>query len=257
LLVSFSPEKNVVFEWHKTRGTKALETTLEGFKGTVQCDGYIAYKTYAKDCDDIALAGCWAHARRKFHEAATESPKQAAWFIHQIGLLYCIERRLRSAKSAPVIRSAVRSSQSAYILRRIKKALLLKFPKHLPKGLMGKAIAYCLNHWEQLCVFVENGVVEIDNNLVENFIRPSAVGKRNWLFIGHADAGNRAAVIYSILGTCRRLGINQAEYLREVFERLPAMKISEVSALTPLNWAKEKGRRSVKRKVVLNSNPSP
>src|ERR1700721_2511710 len=95
--------------------------------------------------------------------------------------------------------------------------------RYLPQSLMGKAISYALNEWPSLLVFLENGRIEIDNNLVENAIRPTAVGKKNWLFFGEADAGERGAIIYTVIEACRRRGLNPFDYLRDVFTRLPSM----------------------------------
>lgn len=238
LWVSHCPGKNVVFHWRTSRRAENLNTILDQFKGIVQCDGYSAYKSFAKGKDYIQLAGCWAHCRRYFFEAEEESPVQVKWILHQIQLLYQIEERLREKKSPPAIRQLVRESESKIILRRLKRAFELKQSKHLPGARMGKAFQYVNNHWDMLNKFVERGELEIDNNLIENSIRPSALGKRNWLFIGDPQAGDRAAIHYSILETCRRLGINPKEYLLDVFSRLPSMKNSEVAALTPSNWAR-------------------
>ena len=99
---------------------------------------------------------------------------------------------------------------------------------------------YALGQWRTLEVYLQDGRVEIDNNLVENAIRPTAVGKKNFLFIGHPEAGQRSAIIYSVLGSCRRHGINPDEYLRDLFERLPKAKTPEVKSLTPAAWARTK-----------------
>jgi transposase len=110
----------------------------------------------------------------------------------------------------------------------------------LPKSLLGQAIDYTLARWAALIRYVADGHLEIDNNACENSIRPTAIGKKNFLFIGHPDAGQRSAIIYSVLGSCRRHGINPDEYLRDLFERLPKAKTSEVKSLTPAAWAKTK-----------------
>jgi hypothetical protein len=110
----------------------------------------------------------------------------------------------------------------------------------LPKSLLGQAIDYALGRWEALTRYVDDGRLEIDNNCCENAIRPTAVGKKNFLFVGHPQAGQRSAVIYSVLGSCRRHGINPAEYLHNVFERLPKAKTSDLKSLTPAAWAKAK-----------------
>jgi hypothetical protein len=110
--------------------------------------------------------------------------------------------------------------------------------KTLPQGLLGQAIDYALKRWTALNQFITDGTLEIDNNLIENSIRPSALGKRNWLFIGHPEAGERSAVIYTLLGSCRRHGINPFDYLNDLFTRLPAAKITEVRLFTPAAWVK-------------------
>ncbi|MFH0908414.1 MAG: IS66 family transposase [bacterium] len=231
------PGGDVLYEWHTGRGADCLERMLDDFRGPVQCDGYIAYTAYAKGRDDIDLVGCWAHTRRNFFEALEEVPGLARWMLHQIGQLYRIEAELRETGAGPKLRQAVRLSQSAMILARIEKVLRLKLPQHLPKSLMGGAIAYALGQWKRLLKFRDDGRLEIDNNLVENAIRPTALGKKNWLFFGAPNAGERSAIIYTILESCKRRGIDQVEYLRDVLTRLPTMKITEVAQLTPANWA--------------------
>jgi transposase len=115
----------------------------------------------------------------------------------------------------------------------------------LPQELLGQAIDYTLKRWEALNRFVDNSVLEIDNNLIENAIRPSALGKRNWLFIGHPEAGERSAVIYTLLGSCRRHGINPFDYLKDLFTRLPSAKITQIWEFAPAAWAKDKERSLV------------
>ena len=115
----------------------------------------------------------------------------------------------------------------------------------LPQGLMGQAIDYALKRWDALTRFVEDGALEIDNNLIENAIRPSALGKRNWLFIGHPEAGERSAVIYTLLGSCRRHGINPFDYLKDLFTRLPSAKITQIKQFTPSEWAKAKAKEKL------------
>jgi len=106
--------------------------------------------------------------------------------------------------------------------------------------LLGQAIDYTLKRWPALIQFVEDGTLEIDNNLIENAIRPSAIGKKNFLFIGHPEAGERSAVIYTLLGTCRRHSVNPFDYLKDLFIRLPAAKISQIKEFTPAAWANDK-----------------
>jgi transposase len=240
LWVFRAPNGEVLYEWYTSRSADCLEKTLTGFKGEVQCDGYSAYVSYAKrEGVDIALSGCWAHVRRKFREAE-EAPRRAAWFIQQIRALYAIETRLKKTKAAPVLREAMRSAESRMILRRIKKALENQTGKHHPQSGMGKAIGYAVRHWKKLERFSEDGRLEIDNNGAEQVIRPTALGKKNWLFFGHDAAGQRSAILYTILANCRVLGINPFEYLCDVLTRLPDMTSQQARLLTPAGWLAEK-----------------
>jgi transposase len=239
LWVYSRPGGDVLFEWRVSRSREGPQKFLKNFHGKLQTDGYCAYESLAKERDDLLLIGCWAHARRGFHEALSES-KLAAWFVQQIGLLYAVEKQLREKKAGPQLRSAMRCWQSRPILARLRRAMELIRARTLPQGLLGQAIDYALKRWEALTRFVDDGLLEIDNNLIENSIRPSAIGKRNWLFIGHPEAGDRSAVIYTLLGSCRRQGINPYDYLTDLFTRLPAATITQIGQFTPAAWAKAK-----------------
>lgn len=234
----------VLYEWHTSRAGQCLEETLRTFKGTVQCDGYGAYASYAKDRNDIDMAGCWSHARRKFYESREEAPAVAGWFLKHIQALYAVETDLRKAKADPETRRQTRERDSRWRLNLIGKALKAKMATYLPKSGMGKAIHYALRQWEELNKYCGNGLLEIDNNGVENAIRPTALGKKNWLFIGHPDAGQRSAVIYTIIENCRKIGVDPHEYLLDVLTRLPSMKITEIDQLLPANWLAAKKARA-------------
>jgi len=233
------PGGDVLFEWRVSRKRAGPEEFLKNFRGKLQTDGYSAYESLAKARGDLTLIGCWAHARRGFHEALAES-RLAAWFVRQIGQLYAVEKQLRQQKAGPRLRAAVRVWQSRPVLARLHRAMELTRRKTLPQGLLGQAIDYTLKRWSALTQFVEDGTLEIDNNLCENAIRPSALGKKNFLFIGHPEAGERSAVIYTLLGSCRRHGINPFDYLKDLFTRLPAAKITQIREFTPVAWAKAK-----------------
>jgi transposase len=236
------PGGDTVYHWYPGRGHECLKALVpKNFDGTIQCDGYGAYKTSRAVRPLVSLAGCWAHARRNFHVALEQrdSPVRAAWLLRQIGHLYRIEKRLRRSRAGPVLRAAVRQAESRMIIERIYKALdrFKRSKAHLPQSLMGKAIDYALGQWPELMAYLEDGALEIDNNLVENAIRPTAVGKKNWLFIGANEAGWRSAVVYSIITTCRNRGIDPCEYLRDVLERLPTMTNFQIPEITPRAWA--------------------
>ncbi len=231
---------DTIFDWQASRSHQCLENIIpDTFTGVIQCDGYGAYPAFARKRDGIQLAGCWAHARRKFHDALKQFPNEAGWVLRHIQLLYGIEQRLRQNRAGPDERRQVRHTESCSIIREIHKRLFRyrAEPKCLPKSLLGIAIDYCLGQWEALQVFLEDGRVEIDNNLVENAIRPTAVGKKNWLFIGDETAGWRSAVIYSLIVSCRHHGVEPFGYFREIFERLPSMTNHQIGQVTPRAFA--------------------
>ena len=245
------PGGDVVFHWATTRAASCLEEIVPGnFEGDIQCDGYKAYDCFAKErVGKIVLAGCVAHVRRKFYDARETAPKVAGWFLKHFQNLYELEEQLRADRAGPKLRQAERASLSRPVLARMRRALerLKAAKRYLPQSLMGKAINYALDEWPSLLVFLENGRIEIDNNLVENAIRPTAVGKKNWLLVGEADAGERGAIIYTVIEACRRRGLNPFDYLRDVFTRLPSMTNWQVKDITPEAWAKarsEAGRKA-------------
>jgi hypothetical protein len=227
----------VVYEWHASRAARCLDSLLgPGFAGKLQCDGYSAYPAFAKEKATLALFGCWAHARRNFFEAQEEAPRVAGWILNQIGLLYRWEEELRRNRAGPVLRQVQRSSHHRMVIERLSRALRKLRPRYLPQSLMGQAIGYAVNQWPMLEGFLEHGEVEIDNNLVENAIRPTALGKKNWLFFGSEEAGQRSAVIYTLIQNCRLHGVEPYTYLKDVLERLPHTTNREVDQLTPLKW---------------------
>jgi transposase len=244
LWVAHRPGEDVLFEWYTTREAKCLDKLIPlDFSGTIQCDGYSAYDHFARHRASagkpVLLAGCWAHARRGFYEALDHAPKEAAWILVQIGHLYEIERRLRRQQAGPALRDVYRTSQSKPICRRIHRVLQRWYlnRRFLPKGSMGKAVSYALGQWESLEVYLQEPEIEIDNNLVENAIRPTALGKKNWLFFGDAEAGERSAIIYSIIESCRRHGIEPYTYLHDVLTRLPSMTNRQIKDVVPKAWA--------------------
>ena len=242
LWVSNVPGADVIYHWHTGRGAACLDALLnKNYAGTLQSDGYQAYNSLQKQRGGpIKLAGCWAHARRKFYEAH-ESGSQSrisAWFINQIKHLYAIESRLRTARAGPKLRETIRRIEGQPILQRIRKALFKMKPYCLPKSLLGKAIQYTLDQWDGLCVYAENGLIEIDNNLVENAIRPTKLGAKNWLFIGNDTSGANTAILYSILESAKRHGIEPSSYLRHLLETLPKTTNWQLHKLTPTNYAK-------------------
>jgi transposase len=231
------PGQCVVYDWHASRAARCLNSLLgEEFTGKLQCDGYSAYGAFAKGKSKLALFGCWAHARRNFFDAKEQAPQVAGWFINQIDHLFRWEQELRNSRAGPVVRQVQRSSRHRMVIERLHRALMLLRSRHLPQSLMGQAINYALNQWPLLERFLEHGEVEISTNLVENSIRPTAVGKRNWLFFGSEEAGQRSAVMYTLIENCRMHGVEPYAYLKDVLDRLPTTTSWQVAQLMPLNW---------------------
>ncbi len=198
----------------------------------------------AEDQLDGSLSRFGMHALflGRFRDRATirDAPQRCGWILRQIGHLYRIEDTLRRSRAGPKKRAAVRMSQSRPICQRLHRALVLfkKSRRYLPRSAFGQAIDYALFNWPLLGVYLENGRIQIDNNLVENSIRPTALGKKNWLFFGDADAGQRSAILYTIIESCRCRGIDPHAYLRSVLTRLPSMTNWQVKDITPEAWAK-------------------
>jgi transposase len=242
LWVCNQPGGSVVYHWHTSRAAACIEKIIPvDFKGVLQCDGYAAYSCFCKTVQNqIEIAGCLAHVRRKFYEAKEQAPQIAGWLLRQIQHLYQAEAELRKNRAGPKLRSAVRASTHRIIHQRIQRCLVrLKVSRrYLPKSNMGQAIDYALNQWETLQVYLENGRVEIDNNLVENAIRPTAIGKKNWLFIGEAEAGHRSAILYTLIENCRRLGIDSYAYLCDLLAKLPTLTNWQIQNVTPEAYAK-------------------
>ncbi len=232
-----SPGVGVLFEWYPSRAAKCLDPMLSGYQGLLQSDGYGAYTAWlndpehAKEKAAIVHAACWAHARRKFVEAGHPI---AEVVVKLIAKLYRIETKLR--KQGSDNRCAIRQAEAAPILAAIKALLETEQPRTLPKSAFGKAINYTLERWDMLNEYLDHHALEIDNNLVENAIRPTAIGKKNWLFFGSPESGQDSAVLYSLIETCRKLGINPAEYLRDLFDALPEMEQKEIPDWTPAKW---------------------
>ena len=228
------PGGDVILEFDPSRGLEPVRKRLKDFNGTIQTDAYEVYQSLERKEASIERIGCLAHARRYFYKAVRENLPEAVWFITQIRALYRIEDELRGL--SPAERHVGRQEGAPQIWERLKARADELKPRLLPQSTLGKALNYFLNDYDALTGYLSDGRFEIDNNLVENAIRPTAVGRRRWLFIGHPEAGWRSAVIYSIIVSCRRRGINPQDYLTDVLSRLPSTTINRVGELTLANW---------------------
>ena len=236
-----APEAGVLFHFSPSRSHEVALKLLNGFRGSLQSDGYGAYQTLQGKMSDITPFYCWAHVRRKFVESIEVNPAQAAWYIAEIQKLYRVETRAREENLSVEVRGERRREESQPVLAGIKARLDRDLGSEdiLPSSPLGKAIRYALSLWPGLIRYAEEGseVVEIDNNITENAIRPTAVGKKNWLFIGHPNAGQTSAIIYTIVENCRMWDIDPMEYLRDVLPRVMDHPANRVGELLPRAWA--------------------
>ena len=208
---------------------------LKSFTGFLQADAYAGYESLYNS-GQITEVACWAHARRKLFEfhAATQSPI-AQEALHRIAALYAIEAGIRG--KPPDQRKAVRQARAGPMLREFKAWLHAQLVLLSKKAELAKAIHYALGRWAALTRYVDNGTLEIDNNIAENTIRPVALGKKNWMFAGNDEGGKRAANLYSLLGTAKLHGLNPQTYLTYVLTHIADTKINQVDQLLPWNVA--------------------
>lgn len=184
------PRGDVILEFDRSRGLAPVKRRLQGFQGTIQTDAYDVYLSLGKNQQGLDRIGCLAHSRRRFYAALKENFPEAVWFIGQIRMLYTIEDEARELSVSN--RHALRQQKAPVIWAALKSGAAELKPTILPKSTMGKALSYFLDEYDALTGYLRDGRFEIDNNLVENAIRPAAVGRRRWLFIGHPAAVSEA-----------------------------------------------------------------
>ena len=233
------PGRNIIrFHYDPGRGGKVAKLLLEGFSGVVQSDGYAAYN-FLNEQPDVQHATCWTHIRRKFQDAAEASKKSlsAKNILGIIGRLYRIEKHARMNDLSPEAITELRQRESKEVVDEFFKTIDAKALQVNPSGLMGKAIAYTMSMRKHLYVFLEDG--NIDNNLVENKIRPFVVGRKNWLFSGSPHGAEASAGLYSLIETAKEADLNPYWYLRYVFELLPVTPVENYGDLLPYAVTKE------------------
>lgn len=236
-------KKLVVFDYQDNRGRNGPVTFLDGFEGYLQTDGYAGYNEHVRR-NDVTHLACWAHARRKFFDAKDKAPK-CEMFLTLIKNLYKVESDAKEQKLSYDEIHELRKERSAPILKEIKELLDNPPGTVLPGSPMGKAIYYTLNLWKKLNVYLEDGSLEIDNNGCERTIRAIAIGRKNWMFAGSHEGAKRAALIYSLVATCKLNDINPFEYIKDVLIRIrdyPQLKIRD---LVPTNWKKNRESENI------------
>lgn len=232
-------DKMMFFHYDKgSRAQKVVIELLRDFKGAVQTDGYEAYSIY-ENKKDVLLIGCWAHARRKFTEALKEDKSGAEYALEQISLIYGVETMADDQNLSYDQRAELRSRLAYPILCSFEKWIVGYVPKALIKGRMYKALTYTYALFQRLTRYHLDGRYRIDNNLIENDIRPLAVGRKGYLFCGNHDAAENAAIMYSLFGCCKTAGVNPREWLTDVLTRIPEYNKDysrDLAELLPHNW---------------------
>ena len=231
------PGGSAVFDFRLGRGRAGPREFLGRFEGIFQTDGYIAYDQVGGP--KMVHVCCWAHARRKFHEAVKLSPqdKVAIGLVAQIDELFAIDARARAENFDHAARHALRQQQARPLLELLKPRIEAVGAQVLPSSALGKAVTYTLALWPKLTRFLKHPEVELSNNLAENSMRPVALGRKNWIHVGSPQAGPKVAAILSIVESCRRLKIPLRDYLGAVLPGLADISIQRLAELTPAAWA--------------------
>ena len=238
-------QRIVAFSYHKGRGKKEVSHILKGYKGYLQTDGYAGYTQYGRQPGVIHLQ-CMAHVRRLFCEARSNDLKRSDYTLeHFFSPLYIIEQNCRTLQLSYDEIGAKRSQEAITVLDGFYEWLQLELPKVIVGTPIHKAIAYALNRFNALRIYVTDGMLEIDNNFTERLIRPTTIGRKNYMFAGSHRAGQRAAIIYSLLGTCKLQGIDPARWLDDVLRRLPHQAEGKLSELLPQFWKPIAGNAAV------------
>ena len=246
------PDDLVYLEWHQSRAQKCAEELLGGFEGVLQSDGYAGYNPIHGEGKSVIRVACLAHCRRKFTDALKPYPVQAAFMLRLIGNLYHLDNEWeRDGITEPAQRAHLRKRDFELTLRLLRRAALKLRELHRPASEIGKACSYLLGQWDALERLCEFGQVRLDNNLIENAVRPTKLGAKNWLFIGAPHAGKRSAVIYTILLSCQRCGIDPHDYIQDMLQRLPHMSNQDdITHLLPHNWKPPASHDDTKRHVL-------
>jgi len=237
-----------VFGYTPTRCKDGPESFLQAFTGTqekpryLQCDAYPGYNgLFAKERHLLEVA-CWAHARRKFHDAKNSDPVRANLALLKIGKLFELERVAREQGLGDAARLTMRQQDATPLLDELKAWMEQTQQEVLPKSPMGEATNYALTLWEELNRYITQPFLNIDNNAAERAIRGIAVGRKNWLFLGSDAGGHAAAVHFSLIASAQRHGLDPFAYLRSLLTHIPTWPNRDIDKLLPDQWAQTFGQ---------------
>jgi transposase len=230
-------EKEIIaYVYSKSRSGETPVRVLADTIGKLLVDGYSAYNKVTVP-GGRERAGCMAHLRRKFFEAQSAAPEAARKAMDFILEIYKVERAaLDSEILGAAEHLALRQAHSKPVMEEFRAWLEAERPRHLPNGPMGEAIRYALNQWDALTLFLSDAHLPVDNNASENALRIGALGRKNFLFVGHDAAGENLAALYSLIATCEVNGVNPVEYIADVLMRVQSHPASRIDELLPHNW---------------------
>lgn len=229
--------KLVMFNYSPTRASSAALPVLKNFQGYLQTDGYSGYKAYGAK-SGVTHLGCWAHARREFERALDNDKIKAQHVLVEIQKLYAVERQAKEDNLNPQQIKELRLQKSLPIINELGKYMVAQINLTLPKSQIGKAFTYSQTRWDNLSAYLYDGNLQIDNNLVENVIRPVALGRKNYLFAGSHDAAQRAAMAYTFFANCKKHDVNPYQWLKYVLENIQSINHKNITDLYPHNYKK-------------------
>lgn len=233
--VYHSPEQRLVcFQYRKGRGMHGPQEVLKDYQGYVQCDGYGVYDQLGRKNSALQLAGCWTHARRKFHDALESDPSVVQIALKFWSQLYRAEDACRHLAADD--RLQYRLQHHLPIVKELCQWAKLHTGTTPPKSPLGKALYYLNHQWPKLKIVFDDGRLELDNNLIENKIRPLALGRKNYLFAGSPAGAQRIAMMYSFFGSCLANDVEPYAWLKDVLERIPIHPINKLEELLPSEW---------------------
>jgi transposase len=225
-------QRLVLFDYREGRGREGPAECLHDFKGYLQTDGYAVYDDFGNKAG-VTLLHCMAHARRKFDEAKGNDLNRAEYVLTEMQKLYALERRAKEASLSSQEVLDLRREEAVPVLHQLKEWMIENYKNVLPQSAIGQALYYSLQRWDKLSIYTTDASLQIDNNLVENAIRPVAIGRKNYLFAGSHAGARRAAMLYSFLGTCKINDINPFEWLRQTLGRIPDHPVNQLHQLLP------------------------
>jgi transposase len=232
--VYYDPGKrSVLFDYNQGRGQAAARKVLKGYQGYLQTDGLQVYDSYGK-VPGVTLVGCMAHARRKFFNARITDRALADEALSLFGAVYAVEKHIREESLMGADKLTCRQQHAIPALQSLRAWMTAHYESNLrPSSPIRGAIEYALERWEKFTVYAGTDILDIDNNKVENAIRPVTIGRKNYMFAGSHEAAQRSAMLYSLLRTCKAHGINPFDWLTDVLGRIHTHPVSRIRELLP------------------------